>query len=103
MQQSARTLFNLVPCNRTLETAFVALCSKASDVTAFAKNAGPQSLRIDYLSDGVRLAFYTPDFFVRTGPSNYYLVETKGQVDKDVPSKATGGGGMVQSGFNKTS
>jgi type III restriction enzyme len=88
VQLSERTVFNLVPCNRTLETAFTELCSKASDVAAFAKNAGPQCLRIDYLSDGVRLAFYTPDFFVRTSPGSYFLVETKGQVDKDVPLKA---------------
>jgi len=88
VQLSERTVFNLVPCNRTLETAFVELAGKASDVTAFAKNAGPQCLRIDYLADGVRLAFYTPDFFVRTNSGNYFLVETKGQVDKDVPVKA---------------
>ncbi len=88
VQQSARTLFNLVPCNRTLETAFVELCSKAADVATFAKNAGPQCLRVDYLADGVRLAFYTPDFFVRLNTGNYFLVETKGQVDKDVPVKA---------------
>jgi len=88
VQPSERTVFNLVPCNRTLETAFVGLSGKASDVAAFAKNAGPQCLRIDYLADGVRLAFYTPDFFVRTDSGNYFLVETKGQVDKDVPLKA---------------
>jgi type III restriction enzyme len=88
VQLSERTIFNLVPCNRTLETAFVELCSKASDVAAFAKNAGPQCLRIDYLADGVRLAFYTPDFFVRLNSGHYLLVETKGQVDKDVPVKA---------------
>lgn len=88
VQQAERTVFNLVPCNRTLETAFVGLCGKASDVAAFAKNAGPQCLRIDYLADGVRLAFYTPDFFVRVSAGNYFLVETKGQVDKDVPVKA---------------
>ena len=88
VQQSERTVFNLVPCNRTLETAFVGLCGKASDVAAFAKNAGPQCLRVDYLADGVRLAFYTPDFFVRVTAGNYFLVETKGQVDKDVPVKA---------------
>jgi type III restriction enzyme len=57
-------------------------------VAAFAKNAGPQCLRVDYLADGVRLAFYTPDFFVRVSAGNYFLVETKGQVDKDVPVKA---------------
>lgn len=88
VRQAARTLFNLVPCNRTLETAFVELCEKASDVTAFAKNTGPQCLRIDYLSGGSRLAFYTPDFFVRSMTGHYYLVETKGRVDRDVPVKA---------------
>ena len=88
VQLSSRTLFNLVPCNRALETAFVELCSRVSDVAAFAKNAGPQCLRIDYLSDGIRLAFYTPDFIVRTSSGHCFLVETKGQVDKDVPAKA---------------
>ncbi len=88
VRKAERTVFNLVPCNRTLESAFVELAEKASDVTAFAKNAGPQCLRIDYLSDGMRLAFYTPDFFVRILSGHYYLIETKGQVDKDVPIKA---------------
>ena len=60
----------------------------APDVAAFAKNAGPQCLRIDYLTTGGRLAFYTPDFFIRTKQDNYYLVETKGREDKDVPQKA---------------
>lgn len=53
-----RTVFNLVPCNRSLEQAMVEFLGKASDLTAFAKNAGPQALRIDYLADGQRLAFY---------------------------------------------
>ena len=35
-----------------------------------------------------RLAFYTPDFFVRTIDGHYYLVETKGREDRDVPLKA---------------
>ncbi|MBI4559450.1 MAG: DEAD/DEAH box helicase family protein [Candidatus Hydrogenedentes bacterium] len=84
---SARTLFNLVPCNRSLEQALVEFLGKSSDVAAFAKNAGPQALRIDYLADGRRLAFYTPDFFVQTA-TGHFLLETKGMVDKDVPTKA---------------
>jgi len=88
VQQSDRTIFNLIPCNRALETAFVGLSGKAADVAAFAKNVGPQSLRIDYLADGVRLAFYTPDFFIRDKTGTHFLVETKGQVDRDVPAKA---------------
>lgn len=85
--KSERTLFNLVPCNRSLEQALVEFVGKATDVSAFAKNAGPQALRIDYLADGQRLAFYTPDFFVRIG-STMFLVETKGQIDREVPAKA---------------
>lgn len=85
---ATRTLFNLVPCNRSLEQTLVEMLGKAPDVEAFAKNAGPQCLRIDYLAEGMRLAFYTPDFIVRTNKGQHYLVETKGQVDKDVAPKA---------------
>ena len=82
------TLFNLVPCNRQLEVAFTGFLDKASDVIAFAKNAGPQCLRIDYVALSGNLAFYTPDFFARTADGACYLVETKGQEDVDVPRKA---------------
>ncbi len=88
VMEASRTLFNLVPCNRDLEVAMTNYLNQVSDVAAFAKNAGPQSLRIDYLAGGGRLAFYTPDFFVRTNGGDYYLVETKGREDKDVPRKA---------------
>lgn len=86
---SARTLFNLVPCDRQLEVAFTEFASEsAMDVVAIAKNAGPQKLRIDYLSGGSRIAFYVPDFFVIDTAGNYYLIETKGREDRDVPVKA---------------
>ena len=86
--KAAHTLFNLVPCNRELEVAVSTFLDRAGDVVAFAKNAGPQCLRIDYLASGARLAFYTPDFFARTKQGHYYLIETKGREDKDVPRKA---------------
>ncbi len=86
--EADRTLFNLAPCNRELEVAVTKFLDTASDVAAFAKNAGPQCLRIDYLTAHGRLAFYTPDFFARTLNGNYYLVETKGREDVDVPRKA---------------
>jgi type III restriction enzyme len=95
-----RTVFNLVPCNRSLEQALVEFLGKASDMTAFAKNAGPQALRIDYLADGQRLAFYTPDFLVRTG-TGYYVAETKGQVDRDVPAKARAAAAWCKSASGK--
>jgi type III restriction enzyme len=86
--EAERTLFNLVPCNRELEVAMTKFADHASDVIALAKNAGPQCLRIDYLAAGGRLAFYTPDFFVRTKKNQFYLIETKGPEDRDVPRKA---------------
>ncbi len=82
------TLFNLVPCNRSLELAIANFCDSAPDVAAFAKNAGPQALRLDYLSAEHRLALYTPDFFVRATEGMLYIVETKGRQDSDVTRKA---------------
>jgi len=83
-----RTLFNLVPCDNDCERIFVDFCEYAHDVAAFAKNAGPQKLMIDYLRpDGYR-ALYVPDFFVRLTDGSYLLCELKGRVDSLVPFKA---------------
>lgn len=82
------TAFNLVTCNRGLEAAMSQFLDRAPDVKAFAKNAGPQSLRIDYSTQQSQLAFYTPDFLVRLDDGTHLLVETKGRVDRDVPLKA---------------
>lgn len=86
--EAEKTLFNLVPCNRALEVGLTRFADRAPGISAFAKNAGFQSLHIDYLASGGRLAFYTPDFFVRTTDEHYFLVETKGRQDIDVPRKA---------------
>jgi type III restriction enzyme len=82
------TLFNLVPCNRQLEVAMAQFLDRAEDVAAFAKNAGPQKLLIDYLAQGQRLAFYHPDFFARCLDGTRYLIETKGRADVDTGRKA---------------
>ena len=87
-ERAKLTLFNLVPCNQALEVGMTSFLDKAPDVAAFAKNAGPQALRIDYLTADQRLAFYTPDFFVRRDDGNHALVETKGRQDSDVARKA---------------
>jgi type III restriction enzyme len=86
--KAVHTLFNLVPCNRSLEVALTKFADISPDIAAFAKNAGPQAVRIDYLTLDQRLAFYTPDFFVRTQEGGHYLIETKGRQDRDVPRKA---------------
>ena len=82
------TLFNLVPCNREFEVAMSQFLDHAPDVKAFCKNAGPQALRIDYLSQKGRLALYTPDFMARLNRKEYVLIETKGREDRNVSLKA---------------
>ena len=82
-----KTLFNLVPCHRHFEREFAEWLDRAADVAAFAKNAGPQALQIDYLDSEGRIAHYIPDFFVRDNNGDYFLVETKGYPDPAVEHK----------------
>ena len=84
-----------------MEVAFSKFVGASPDVIAFAKNAGPQALRIDYLSGGSRLAFYTPDFFVHGSDNNCYLVETKGRADQDVSAKARAAVGWCKAASSK--
>ena len=83
-----RTMFNLVPCENEFEQAFADFCDFANDVAAFAKNAGPQKLMIDYLRPDGHRALYVPDFFVRVKAGGYVLCELKGKEDALVPLKA---------------
>jgi type III restriction enzyme len=86
--QAKRTIFNLVPCENDFERAFVAFLDKAGDVVAFAKNAGPQKLMIDYLKPDGQRGLYAPDFFARAADGTHYLIELKGRQDNLVPLKA---------------
>jgi len=86
--QATRTMFNLVPCGNEFEQEFASFCDYASDVAAFAKNAGPQKLTIDYLRPDGHRALYWPDFLVRLQNGGYLLVELKGKADALVPLKA---------------
>ena len=85
---ATRTMFNLVPCENEFEQEFADFCDFAGDVAAFAKNAGPQKLMIDYLKPDGHRAHYLPDFLVRVKDGHYWLVELKGKVDNLVPMKA---------------
>jgi type III restriction enzyme len=83
-----RTLFNLVPCENEFEQAFSDFLDIAQDAAAFAKNAGPQKLMLDYLKPDGHRALYIPDFIVRSQNRVMYLAELKGRQDNLVPYKA---------------
>jgi len=81
-------MFNLVPCENDFERAFTDFCDFANDVAAFAKNAGPQKLMIDYLRPDGHRALYAPDFLARLADGGYLLCELKGRQDPLTPVKA---------------
>jgi type III restriction enzyme len=87
-QIAERTPFNLAPCNRQLEVAMTRFLDLADDVASFAKNQGPQCLRIDALTAEGRRSLYTADFVIRRKNGGYLLAETKGRRDPDVAGKA---------------
>ncbi len=87
-QIAERTPFNLVPCNRQLEVAMTRFLDHADDVASFAKNQGPQCLRIDALTAEGRRSLYAADFLIRRTNGSYVLAETKGRPDPDVAGKA---------------
>jgi len=84
---ATRTTFNLVPCDNDFEQTFTDSLDVAQDVVAFAKNAGPQKLMIDYLKPDGHRALYIPDSIIRTGNGDHYLAELKGRQDELVPPK----------------
>lgn len=85
---ASRTMFNLVPCDNDFEKEFTFECDRLDDVEAFAKNAGPQKLTIDYLKPDKHRAMYVPDFFVRVKSGDIFLCELKGREDNLVALKA---------------
>lgn len=86
--EASRTMFNLVPCDNEFEREFADFLDQATDVAAFAKNAGPQKLMLDYLRPDGQRALYIPDFLVRRQEGDYLMVELKGREDSLVPFKA---------------
>ena len=85
--EATKTAFNLVPCANAFEKDMAQFLDRAPDVAAFAKNAGPEAVRIDYQTHTGRLAHYTPDFLILLEDGRYVMLETKGRVDIDVPIK----------------
>lgn len=82
-----RSIFNKVIGDNAFELEFAsALDGWFPDVVAFAKNTrgeGGVNFSIEYQKEDGSIATYFPDFFVKTGPNLFYIVETKGREDLD--------------------
>ena len=83
------TPFNLAPCNRQLEVAMTHFLDRAEDVAAFAKNQGPQCLRIDCLNaEGRRRRSTRPTSWSGAPTATTSLPRRKAARDPDVAGKA---------------
>jgi len=81
-----KCIFNYVPCANDLEVEFAKFLDRVEDVEAFTKNE-KLSFFMEYISSEGGLKNYRPDFIARTTNGRFYVLETKGEVDINVPRK----------------
>lgn len=81
-----KCIFNYVPCDNDLEVEFAKFLDRVEDVEAFTKNE-KLGFFLEYISAEGGLKNYKPDFVVRTAKGALYILETKGEVDINVPTK----------------
>lgn len=69
------------------ELEFAKFLEQAPDVVAYAKNYLAIGFKIDYVKADGDLSNYVPDFLVKTGAGDVFVVETKGRAELDLPHK----------------
>jgi len=82
-----KSALNKIIGDSGLEITFAQFLESCADVVSYAKNYPAVGFRMDYVKANGDISNYTPDFLVKTSESEVYVVETKGQVDEDVPHK----------------
>lgn len=82
-----KSVFNRVIGDSHFELQFASFLEDCSDVVSYAKNYLAVHFKLDYVNADGDISNYYPDFFVKLSDSRIVVVETKGQVDLDVPLK----------------
>ena len=82
-----KSLFNKIIGDNPFELEFSSYCeNRFNDVVAFAKNTfgeGGVNFSIEYQKENGNIASFFPDFFIKTSPTAFFIVETKGREDLD--------------------
>ena len=84
-----KSIFNKIIGDSGLELEFAGFLENCEDVAAYVKNYMAVNFRLDYINAKGDISNYYPDFIVNADDSKYFIVETKGQEDLDVPLKMT--------------
>lgn len=82
-----KSIFNKIIGDSPFELEFAAVLeNRFNDVIAYAKNTmgeGGVNFKIEYQAEDGNIREYFPDFFVKTFPNTFFIVETKGKEDLD--------------------
>jgi type III restriction enzyme len=82
-----KSVFNKIIGDNPFELEFSSFCeSRFNDVISFAKNTfgeGGVNFSIEYQKENGNIASFFPDFFIKTSPTTFYILETKGREDLD--------------------
>ena len=82
-----KSVFNRIIGDSQLELRFAGFLEDCADVISFAKNYLAVHFKLDYVKADGDISNYYPDFLVKLSDRHTVIVETKGQVDLDVPQK----------------
>jgi type III restriction enzyme len=82
-----KSVFNRIIGDSQTELLFARFLEDCDDVAAYAKNYLAVHFQLDYVNADGDISNYYPDFLVKLKDGRVFIVETKGQVDLDVPPK----------------
>lgn len=82
-----KSLFNRIIGDSSFELQFAAFLEKCEDVISHSKIYLAVGYKLDYVNSDGDISIYYPDFLVKMTDTEFFVVETKGQEDFDVPLK----------------
>jgi type III restriction enzyme len=82
-----KSVFNRIIGDSHFELVFAGFLDKCGDIISYAKNYLAVNFKLDYVNADGDISNYYPDFLVKRPGNKVVIVETKGQVDLDVPLK----------------
>jgi type III restriction enzyme len=82
-----KSVFNRILGDSHFELQFANFLEDCSDVISYAKNYLAVHFKLDYVNTDGDISHYYPDFMVKASNRNIFIIETKGQVNLEVPLK----------------
>jgi type III restriction enzyme len=82
-----KSVFNRIIGDSPLELEFAGFLENCPDIISYVKNYLAVQFKLDYVNAKGEISNYFPDFIVKVAPGKFFVVETKGLEDLDVPLK----------------